>query len=112
MSQRTLLGRIKALTARILDMQGKFNLPKDDPERWNTYGGALKLQKARTQRAALQAQLDPIRLIATGISCRDCKHFAYSEGPACWRFGIAKPTILERSNDGDCGPDARLFVHA
>lgn len=112
MSQRSLMGRIVALSYRIFDMQRKFDLPKGHEDRWETYGGAQSLQRARQQRTAAQAQLEPFRIIATGVSCRDCRHFADVDGPTCWRFGMAKATKDERSNDGDCGPKAELFAHA
>lgn len=110
--QGKLLARIRKLTDKIIDLQGKFNLPKANPERFSTYGGAIELQKARVERSGAQSQLDPLRIVAKGISCRDCAFFADLDSPTCWRFGLAKCTAHERSHAGDCGPDAELFVAA
>lgn len=108
--QPSLLARIRKVTDKIQGLRAKFNLPKENKGRFDTYGGALALQKAKEDRRVLQGQLDPIRLIATGISCRDCIHFADLDSPTCWRFGFANSTKHERSNAGDCGPSAELFV--
>lgn len=112
MSQDKLLARIRKLTATIQGIRAKFALPKEDQGRFDTYGGALALQKAKSERQAAQGQLDPIRLIATGVTCRDCRHFAHVDEPTCWRFGFANPTKTARSNGAECGPFAELFVHA
>lgn len=110
--QSKLLARIRKLTDKILDLQGKFDRPKDDPERLSTYGGAQELQKARIERQGAQGQLDPFRVVATGISCRDCLHFADLDSPTCWRFGFANPTKAARANGSECGPSAELFRRA
>jgi hypothetical protein len=64
MSQRTLMGRIQAVSERIVEMQGKLDLPKGHPDRWETYGGATSLQRARIQRKGLQSQLNRFRLVS------------------------------------------------
>lgn len=114
MSQGKLLTRIVKLTKKIVDLQRRFDLPKEDVERFYTYGGAQELQSARIERSGLQAQLDPIRLIATGVSCRDCLHFADVDRPRCffnWSTRNANcgwPTS-EARRDLLCGPEARWF---
>lgn len=110
--QPKLLARIRKLTDKIQSIRESFAKPKGDQGKFDTYGGALALQKAKADRRTLQGQLDPIRLVATGISCRDCIHFADLDAPTCWRFGHAKPTKQARANDADCGPYGELFVHA
>lgn len=107
--QPSLLARIRKLSARIVSLQRKFDLPKGHKDRFETYGGAQSLQTARTERQAAQGQLDPIRLVASGISCRDCLHFADVDEPACWRGLQTFPTKIKRSEKGTCGPEARLF---
>lgn len=105
--QPSLLAKIRKLSARIVGTQAKFDLPKAHPDRYDTYGGAAVLQKARIERQGLQNQLDPIRLIATGLSCRDCRHFADVDAPLCWLEGsFGHSTKRQRANGGPCGPEA------
>lgn len=117
MSAAKLFARIRKLTDKIVDLQGKFDLPKGHPDRFETYGGAQELQKARTERQAAQGGLDPIRLIATGVSCRDCRHFADVEEPRCYAMWNRRlvtdgwPTKVARSHVM-CGPEARWFETA
>lgn len=102
--QPSLLARIRKLTDKILNLQGKF-----DSGEFNTYGGAQSLQAARIERRGAQGQLDPIRLIASGVSCRDCAFFADVDEPLCWRGLESFPTKVKRSDKGSCGPTAKLF---
>jgi len=82
------------------------------------YGKAAAFAKIQRERKDLQNQLDPIRLVATGVSCRDCKFFrdredlserfycGYAEDdPIC---GLV-PTTDARRGPTLCGPDARVF---
>lgn len=110
--QPSLLARIRKFTDTIQSIRAQFALPKADKGRFDTYGGALALQKAKAERQTLQGQLDPIRLVTRGITCRDCRHFAHLDEPTCWRFGFANPTKVARSNGAECGPFAELFVNA
>lgn len=118
MSQGKLLGRVRKLTDTIQHIRAKFALPKRDQGRFDTYGGALSLQKAKEDRRVLQGQLDPIRLVATGVSCRDCLHFGDLDEPTCffqwnreqpgshgWPTKHARAGLL-------CGPEARWFESA
>jgi hypothetical protein len=108
--QPSLLARIRALSERIALAHRRFSLPKGHKERYETHGAALGLQRIKRERSILQGQLDPIRLIATGVSCRDCLHFADVDEPTCWYFrDQPKPTRVSRSNVGECGPEARSF---
>lgn len=106
--QPSLLARIRELTERIFSRQKEINA------KGTTHGGALYLQKLRREIAAERGKLDPIRLIATGVSCRDCRHFADVDRPMCWRDprGAVAATTQARSNAGACGPEARYFQTA
>jgi hypothetical protein len=107
-AQETILGRIRKLTDRIMGTQAKF-----DSGEFNTYGGAASLQAGRTELQALRSQLSPLRIIASGISCRACLHFEdVSPGVKLCRaqIGPARSTSAMRAVDGRCGPEARQFA--
>lgn len=112
MSQDKLLARIRKLSDTIQGIRAKFALPKADKGRFDTYGGALSLQKAKEDRRVLQGQLDAPRIVSRGVTCRDCRHFAHLDEPTCWRFGSSVATKEARANGAHCGPFAELFVHA
>lgn len=108
--QPSLLARIRALSERIQEYRYRFDLPKGHKDRYETHGAASGFQKLRQERSVLQGKLDPIRLIATGISCRDCLHFADVDEPLCWLTGAPIPTKQMRApGPAPCGPAAGWF---
>lgn len=114
-SPASLLARIRKLTDRIVKVQAKFDLPKDDPDRFATYGGAASLQADRTERAGLQAQLPPLKVVAEGVSCRDCALYLYMDGERLCTFAEADdivglvPCDAARASEHLCGQSARCF---
>jgi len=116
--QPSLLARIRALSERILEYRQRFSLPRGHKDRYDTHGAALGLQKLKQERSVLQGQLEPFKVIATGISCRDCaffrdypnKHYRYYCG-----FSEHDPIVglvdtgTCRQLSNLCGPSARSF---
>jgi hypothetical protein len=101
--QPKLLAKIRALSKRIVAGQ------QEADEKPSNYHDALALQLDRTKRKALQAQLDPIRLVAEGVSCRDCWHFRELPAgePTC--LSTRRPTSIARLDYDKCGPLAARF---
>jgi hypothetical protein len=114
--QPTLLAKIRDLAVRIRDYQRRFDLPKGHSDRLSNHGSAVQLQKLKTERDSKRRQLEPFKLIATGISCRDCHHFGDADGPACFFQWNSKrevdgwTTKKCRTDDTLCGPFARWFA--
>lgn len=113
--QPSLLARLRDLSQRIGEIRRRFSLPKGDKDRYETHGAASNLQRLKRERSAAQANLDPIRLIASGISCRDCQWFSESgevDAPTCHSASWPKECATEyaRAPGGPCGPEAIRFL--
>lgn len=110
--QPSLLAKLRALSCAIVAIlhRNKVTPPQS----------TMELQTLYAQRAKVHAQLNPIRLIGSGISCRDCAWFDNSTGSHLCHVtrgeGDFEPlhTHEERLSDlgGYCGPLGRLFEPA
>lgn len=113
--QPSLLARLRILSHRIVDYRRRYALPKGNPDRYETHSAAYIFQNLKTERDAAQRELDPIKLIASGISCRDCLAFSDLDAPLCHRGSLlgtrpGVPTKAARANGAPCGPHALMFA--